>query len=79
MPWPRQICDTEWGSVIQLSIKTPGFGGGVSSLGQPALTISNPIESGCITNSARPHAGRSASLTVYGGCGLAPSSMSSEI
>src|ERR1035437_2903335 len=75
MPWPRQICDTEWGSVIELSMNTPGFGGGVSTLGQPALTISNPIESGCITNSARTHAGTPAGLNICGGWGLAPSVM----
>jgi hypothetical protein len=36
-------------------------------------TEPSPIESGCITNSARTHARKTASLNVCGACGLAPS------
>jgi len=41
-----------------------------ASLGQSALTISNPIESGCITNSVRTHARKSADFEVCSGWDL---------
>ena len=46
-----------------------------SSLGQPARTIPNPIESGCITHSTRTHARESAGLNICGGWGLASSTI----